>query len=72
MSYTNLTLDVIGRRPVILVGVVGLALATFVFGLSKSFVAVLITRCLGMLFSTLICLTPQALSSIWTDLLMIQ
>ncbi|KAF8509541.1 MFS general substrate transporter [Gautieria morchelliformis] len=39
--------DVIGRRPVILVGIVGLALATFVFGLSKSFVAVLVTRCLA-------------------------
>lgn len=46
---TNMLLDVIGRRPVILVGVVGLALATFVFGLSKTFVAILITRCLGTL-----------------------
>ncbi|KAF8590442.1 MFS general substrate transporter [Ramaria rubella] len=39
--------DAIGRRPVILIGVVGLALATFAFGISKTFMAILITRCLA-------------------------
>ena len=40
-------LDVIGRRPVILAGVIGVAFATLMFGFSNTFVAVLITRCLG-------------------------
>ncbi|KAG6379111.1 major facilitator superfamily domain-containing protein [Boletus reticuloceps] len=43
--------DVIGRRPVILVGIFGTAVTTLVFGLSKSLASVLIARCIGGLFS---------------------
>ncbi|KIL00657.1 hypothetical protein PAXRUDRAFT_29651 [Paxillus rubicundulus Ve08.2h10] len=43
--------DVIGRRPVVLVGILGLTIATLLFGLSKSLAAVLIARCIGGLFS---------------------
>lgn len=40
-------LDVIGRRPVILVGIFTTAIATLSFGLSKSLAVVLIARCIG-------------------------
>jgi len=40
-------LDVIGRRPVILLGFLGITATTLMFGLSKSLAAVLITRCIG-------------------------
>jgi MFS family permease len=43
--------DVIGRRPVILAGILGIAATTLTFGLSKSLAAVLTTRCIGGLFS---------------------
>ncbi|KAG1749005.1 major facilitator superfamily domain-containing protein [Suillus paluster] len=43
--------DVIGRRPVIFVGIFGLAATTIMFGLSKSLAGVLVARCLGGLFS---------------------
>ncbi|KIJ44207.1 hypothetical protein M422DRAFT_67512 [Sphaerobolus stellatus SS14] len=39
--------DKIGRRPVVLAGVVGIALATVVFGLSRTLISILITRCLA-------------------------
>ena len=39
--------DRYGRRPVILVGVMGLAMATLLFGLSRNFVVVMLTRALG-------------------------
>ena len=51
-------LDVIGRRPVILVGILGTAVATLTFGLSKSLAAVLITRCIGR-SQTLVLLYPR-------------
>ncbi|KAH7889900.1 major facilitator superfamily domain-containing protein [Phlebopus sp. FC_14] len=43
--------DVIGRRPVILAGMLGLATTTVMFGLSKSLAGVLFARCVGGLFS---------------------
>ncbi|KAG1858426.1 major facilitator superfamily domain-containing protein [Suillus subalutaceus] len=43
--------DVIGRRPVIFLGIIGLAITTLMFGLSKSLASVLVARCLGGLFS---------------------
>ncbi|KAH7909720.1 major facilitator superfamily domain-containing protein [Hygrophoropsis aurantiaca] len=43
--------DVIGRRPVVLFGILGLATTTLMFGLSKSLTSVLVARCLGGLFS---------------------
>ncbi|KAG2115131.1 major facilitator superfamily domain-containing protein [Suillus discolor] len=39
--------DVIGRRPVIFLGIIGLAITTLMFGLSKSLASVLVARCLG-------------------------
>ena len=39
--------DHYGRKPVILIGTCGLALSTALFGLSKTFVAMVVTRCLG-------------------------
>ncbi|KAN0075327.1 Major facilitator superfamily domain containing protein [Tylopilus felleus] len=43
--------DVIGRRPVVLVGILGIATTTLAFGLSKSLSAVLVARCIGGLSS---------------------
>ncbi|KAG1819574.1 major facilitator superfamily domain-containing protein [Suillus subaureus] len=43
--------DAIGRRPVIFFGIIGLAITTLMFGLSKSLASVLVARCLGGLFS---------------------
>ncbi|KII88700.1 hypothetical protein PLICRDRAFT_110564 [Plicaturopsis crispa FD-325 SS-3] len=43
--------DVIGRRPVVLVGIVGISVASILFGLSKSLTGVLVARCLAGLFS---------------------
>ncbi|KAI6043088.1 major facilitator superfamily domain-containing protein [Pisolithus marmoratus] len=43
--------DVIGRKPVILLGTLGTAMATLGFGLSKSLAGILFARSLGGLFS---------------------
>ncbi|KAG9318274.1 major facilitator superfamily domain-containing protein [Chiua virens] len=43
--------DVIGRRPIVLVGVLVTAITTMVFGLSKSLTTILIARCIGGLSS---------------------
>jgi len=43
--------DVIGRRPVIIVGVIGVAFATLVFGLSNTFLAIIVTRSLAGLLA---------------------
>ncbi|KAF8840974.1 MFS general substrate transporter [Paxillus ammoniavirescens] len=56
--------DVIGRRPVVLVGILGLATATLLFGLSKSLVAVLVARCIGGLFSGNIAVIHSVLGEI--------
>ena len=39
--------DRIGRRPVILVGLVGTAISTLLFGLSGSFLTVVLSRAMG-------------------------
>lgn len=39
--------DRIGRKPVILGGITGLAISVASFGMSKSFIAMVITRCIG-------------------------
>jgi MFS family permease len=39
--------DVIGRRPVVFMGILGVAATTMMFGLSKSLASVLLARCLG-------------------------
>ncbi|KAI0053845.1 MFS general substrate transporter [Auriscalpium vulgare] len=43
--------DVVGRRPVIFLGVLGMTLASAVFGLSRSLASLLIIRCIAGLFS---------------------
>ncbi|KIJ60665.1 hypothetical protein HYDPIDRAFT_43197 [Hydnomerulius pinastri MD-312] len=56
--------DVIGRRPVILIGILGLAATTLMFGLSKSLAAVLFARCIGGLFSGNIAVIHSVLGEI--------
>ncbi|KAG2752160.1 MFS general substrate transporter [Suillus brevipes Sb2] len=56
--------DVIGRRPVIFFGIVGLAITTLMFGLSKSLASVLVARCLGGLFSGNIAVIHSVLGEI--------
>ncbi|KAK2467032.1 hypothetical protein APHAL10511_001290 [Amanita phalloides] len=43
--------NIVGRRPVIICGPIGLALTTLCFGLSKTYVQILVSRCLGGIFS---------------------
>ncbi|EJD50550.1 MFS general substrate transporter [Auricularia subglabra TFB-10046 SS5] len=43
-SYAS---DIIGRKPVILIGVMGVAVSTICFGLSRSFPAMLLSRSIG-------------------------
>lgn len=43
--------DVIGRRPVIFIGMLGMNLATLLFGLQRTLVGLLLVRCLGGFFS---------------------
>ncbi|KAF4608969.1 hypothetical protein EYR40_001322 [Pleurotus pulmonarius] len=56
--------DVIGRRPVILLCVSGLAVTTFLFGLSTSFSAVMISRILAGLFTGNVAVIPSVLCEI--------
>lgn len=46
-SYDLSTADIIGRRPVIIAGTLGLAITTVLLGLSGSLPEILIARCLG-------------------------
>lgn len=46
-AFPHLAVDVVGRRPVIFFGIIGLAITTLMFGLSKSLASVLVARCLG-------------------------
>lgn len=39
--------DRIGRKPVMMIGLTGVALSVSAFGMSKSFVALVVSRCLG-------------------------
>ncbi|KAG1835668.1 major facilitator superfamily domain-containing protein [Suillus variegatus] len=56
--------DAIGRRPVIFLGIIGLAITTLMFGLSKSLASVLVARCLGGLFSGNIAVIHSVLGEI--------
>jgi MFS family permease len=56
--------DVIGRRPVIFIGIFGLAITTLMLGLSKSLASVLVARCLGGLFSGNIAVIHSVLGEI--------
>ncbi|KAI9569076.1 major facilitator superfamily domain-containing protein [Boletus coccyginus] len=56
--------DVIGRRPVILLGFLGITATTLIFGLSKSFAAVLIARCIGGFFSGNVAVVHSVLGEI--------
>lgn len=39
--------DVIGRRPVIFIGIIGVSLATLLFGLQRTLPGILLVRCIG-------------------------
>ncbi len=39
--------DRYGRKPVILLGILGLGVSTFLFGLSRAYWFMIVTRCLG-------------------------
>ena len=41
-------LDMVGRRPVIIIGTVGLSISTVLFGLTSNLPQILIARCLGL------------------------
>ncbi|KAG6333599.1 hypothetical protein ID866_5484 [Astraeus odoratus] len=56
--------DVIGRRPVILAGIVGTATMTIFFGLSTSLAGILVARCLGGIFAGNIAVIHSALGEI--------
>ena len=43
----SLASDRIGRKPVILLGTVGMAISIALFGMSKSYWAMVTTRCIG-------------------------
>ncbi|KAF7312036.1 Major facilitator superfamily multidrug-resistance DHA1 sub-family [Mycena indigotica] len=43
--------DVVGRKPILLIGIFGTALSIFCFGLSRTFVTLVISRCLCGLLS---------------------
>lgn len=62
-QWANIS-DVIGRRPVIFLGIFGLAGTTVMFGLSKSLTSVLVARCLGGLFSGNIAVIHSVLGEI--------
>jgi len=38
----------VGRRPVIIIGTVGLSISTILFGLTSNLPQILIARCLGL------------------------
>ncbi|KAK7693338.1 hypothetical protein QCA50_002906 [Cerrena zonata] len=56
--------DKIGRRPVILIGITGIALTSFFLGLSNSLIGVLIARALGGFFSGNIAVIHSVLGEI--------
>ncbi|EGN96080.1 hypothetical protein SERLA73DRAFT_185613 [Serpula lacrymans var. lacrymans S7.3] len=56
--------DIIGRRPVVLLGTLGVAATTIMFGLSKTLASVLIARFLGGLFSGNIAVVHSVLCEI--------
>ncbi|KAF8163161.1 major facilitator superfamily multidrug-resistance, DHA1 sub-family [Crassisporium funariophilum] len=56
--------DRFGRRPVVLVGVAGLAITTILFGLSSTFNTVMLSRGLAGLFSGNVAVIPSILCEI--------
>ncbi|TFK55183.1 MFS general substrate transporter [Heliocybe sulcata] len=56
--------DVIGRRPVIILGTVGIAFTSLIFGLSKSLVGVLVARGLAGIFCGNISVIQSVLAEI--------
>lgn len=50
-AYAHVPIDKIGRRPVLLCGVAGVALTTILFGLSTSFPMMLVIRAIAGLCS---------------------
>ncbi|KAF9453277.1 MFS general substrate transporter [Macrolepiota fuliginosa MF-IS2] len=56
--------DTVGRRPAILAGAAGLAVTTLIFGLSRDFNSILISRCLAGLFSGNVAVIPSVLCEI--------
>ncbi|TCD61670.1 hypothetical protein EIP91_008092 [Steccherinum ochraceum] len=56
--------DRVGRRPVVIIGIVGIALSTLLLGVSNSLFAVLLARCLGGLFSGNIAVIHSVLGEI--------
>lgn len=47
VRYSSLTIDCVGRRPVVLAGVAGLSVTSLLFGTSTSFKMAMIFRALG-------------------------
>ncbi len=39
--------DSYGRKPVIMLGILGLGISTFLFGLSRTYWFMVVTRCIG-------------------------
>ncbi|KAJ3851546.1 major facilitator superfamily domain-containing protein [Lentinula lateritia] len=56
--------DSIGRRPVIIVGTLGLTISTIFFGVSRSFLAAMVARALAGLFSGNVSVIPTVLCEI--------
>jgi MFS family permease len=51
--------DVIGRRPVIFIGILGASFATLLFGLQRTLPGILLVRCIGQSFRVTRILHPS-------------
>jgi MFS family permease len=56
--------DIVGRRPVVLVGSIGMGVMTLLFGLSQNLTSVMITRSLNGLFAGNIAVVQSVLGEI--------
>lgn len=56
-------LDMVGRRPVIIIGTAGLSVSTILLGITSSLPHLLIARCLGALYSVNFILSPPLWST---------
>ncbi len=64
--------DRIGRKPVLVFSLAGVALATAVFGLSRSLLQMVLFRCFAGAFSgTIVWVAPSVLCSVWLSLIML-
>ncbi|KAF9567594.1 MFS general substrate transporter [Agrocybe pediades] len=63
----GLVSDRVGRRPVVLVGIAGVASATISFGLSRSFTMALLSRALAGLFSGNVTVIPSMVCEITSE-----